>query len=420
MSKPEVLIVGAGLAGLSCGVRLNELGVSSQILESSDAAGGRARTDEVDGFLLDRGFQVLLTAYPEAKRVLDYEKLQVASFAPGALIRFHGKFHRFADPWRQPKHLIATALSPIASFADKLRIARLKSRICRQSLQQVYDQREVTTLAKLKGEGFSSRIIEHFFRPFIGGVFLERELTTSSRKFDFVFKMFSEGNAALPAQGMGAIADQLAAKLPSGTIRTNTQVHGIEQNAVRLTGGETLTASKVVLACDAPTAGVLLKKEYSTPWHGVTCLYFAARKPPIEEPILVLNGESGGVINNLCVPSQVAPNYAPAGQSLVSVTVLGTVEPEKEKLLQDQVLNQLTDWFGAEVNNWRHLKTCRIPNALPRQAPPALSPVAKSALGVGNIFQCGDYLDTASIQGAMISGRRAAELVVAAFQKSGN
>ncbi len=172
MAKPEVLIVGGGLAGLCCARHLHRAGISFQIVEASDSVGGRARTDEVDGFLLDRGFQVLLTAYPEARDELDYEKLELARFEPGALIRYRGKFHRFADPWRRPQHLLATALSPVASLGDKLRVARLRSRVCRGTLDELLPTARRRQLwSSLHNEGFSDRIIEHFFRPFLGVCF---------------------------------------------------------------------------------------------------------------------------------------------------------------------------------------------------------------------------------------------------------
>ncbi len=412
MSDPETIIVGGGLAGLSCAQRLNEAGKSTQILEASDQVGGRARTDKVDGFLLDRGFQVLLTAYPAAKRLLDYEKLDLRRFEPGALVRYQGKFHRFADPWRRPRHFLATALSPIATIGDKLRVARLKRRVCHGSLEQLYQLPETTTDARLRDEGFSNRIIEHFFRPFLGGVFLEAELQTSSRMFDFVFRMFAEGEAALPAQGMGQMARQVSDTLPAETIKTNARVKNIVKNLVKLESGEALTAENIVVASDAPAAARMLGDRSLTNWHQVTCVYFAADQPPIEEPILVLNGEKAGPINNLCVPSQVAQSYAPNGQSLVSVSVLGIHNSGADGSMLNRVVQQLVEWFGDGVKDWRHLKTYEIPLALPDQSPPALTPVSKPSKREEGIYLCGDYLDTASIQGAIVSGQRAADCIL--------
>lgn len=408
MSEPDVLIVGAGLAGLCCARSLVDQGVSCRILEASDEVGGRIKTDEVDGFLLDHGFQVLLTAYPEAKRLLDYGGLDLHKFEPGALIRFQNKFERLVDPWRRPRHLVATAMSPVASIGDKLRVAGLRNRVAKQPLANLYERPEVSTLKRLHEDGFSERIIERFFRPFLGGVFLEPDLATSSRKFEFVFRMFSEGDAALPAAGMQAIPRQLAAALPPNTIRTGTRVQTVHKNQVILADGEALEAKAVVVAVEQATAAELLTGMNGTKSNQVTCLYFSAERAPLDEPILVLNGESNGPINNLCVPSQVAPSYAPSGRALVSVSVLKNGKSDEQQLTA-AVRQQLVDWFGSEANEWKHLRSYYIPHALPSQT--TLNPVEKPTQRDDGIFVCGDYLDTASIQGAMVAGRRAAEQV---------
>jgi phytoene dehydrogenase-like protein len=258
---------------------------------------------------------------------------------------------------------------------------------------------------------FPNRSSSVFFCPFLGGVFLDRELHTSSRMFDFVFRMFASGDVALPSDGMGAMARQIADNLPNGTVQTGATVESVSANSIQLAGGDQLHGKAVVVACEAPAAAKLLGDDPPSTVQAVNCLYFAAEQPPIKEPILVLNGDGRGPINNLCVPSQVTPTYAPANQSLISVTVLDQ-STEDGSNLENQVRDQLGEWFGNVVAQWRHLRTYRIPFALPNQAPPALSPVEKPAKRSDGVFICGDYLDTASIQGAMASGRRAASQII--------
>ena len=405
----EVLIVGAGLAGLCCARELHRRGIPVRILEASDGVGGRIRTDLVDGFRLDRGFQVFLTAYPEAQRVLDYPALRLRPFLPGALVRVGGKFHPLADPWRRPVAAVRSLVGPVGSFADKVRVARLRSNALTGSIEDRFRDPETTTLDALKAGGFSDAMVDRFFRPFLGGIFLEPELKTSSRMFRFVFRMFSQGEACLPADGMAAIPRQLAAGLPPERIRLGVRVAEVRADAVRLDTGETVPARAVVVAADGPAAARLLGGDIPAAAQGVTCLYFAAPRPPVEEPVLVLDGEGRGPVNNLCVPTAVAPTYGPPGASLVSATVLGV--PSDEDRLRSEVRDQLAGWFGPAVDDWRHLRTYRIPYALPRQVPPALAVPERPVRWQPGVYLCGDHRDNASINGAMASGRRAAEAI---------
>jgi phytoene dehydrogenase-like protein len=406
----DVVIVGAGLAGLCCARQLTARGADVLLLEASDGAGGRIRTDVVNGFRLDRGFQVLLTSYPEAQETLDYDALQLKPFIPGALVRFDGKFHDLADPWRRPLAAIESLSSPVGTLADKLRVAQLRSRSLRGSIEDRFRDPETTTLQSLQDAGFSSSIIDRFFRPFLGGVFFDSELQTSSRMMHFVFRMFSLGDACLPAEGMEAIPRQLASALPSSSLRLGACVTRVQEGRVSLESGEQIQARAVVVATEGQSAAMLLGGGVSSVGQGVTCLYFAAPRPPIEQPILVLNGDGEGPINNLCVPTLVAPSYGPGDASLVSVTVLGL--PEHSEGLLAEVRAQLVDWFGAEAKEWRHLRSYRIPYALPRQFAPALDVPERPVRWQPGVYVCGDHRDNASIQGAMVSGRRAAEAVM--------
>lgn len=411
MSKTDVAIIGGGLAGLCCAIHLKRAGVPYMLFEAGDALGGRVRTDEHKGFLLDRGFQVLLTAYPECKKMLDYEDLNLQPFYPGALVRHDGAFHRLADPWRRPLDAIESALSSVGTLTDKLKIAELRSHSQEGSLEDVLSRPETTTLDALKTLGMSDGIIDRFFRPFLGGVFLENKLETSSRMLEFVFRMFATGNNVLPARGMAAIPEQLAKELPTSSVRLKCRVDSMDQGTVTLPTGEWVDCKAVVVATEGPEAARLLGQPLRGAWRDVTCVYFAAFEPPIREPILVLNGEGKGPINNMCVPSVVSPSYAPIGMSLVSATVLGNPEGGDNKLVA-AVWRQMQEWFGDVVKQWQPLRTYRVRQALSSQGVGVIEPKPKAAKRQDGIYVCGDYTDVASINGAMASGRRAAEAVL--------
>lgn len=407
---PEVVVVGAGVAGLCCARELHAAGLDVLVLERSDAPGGRVRTDAVDGFLLDRGFQVLLTAYPEARRTLDYERLGLRAFESGTLVRRDGRFARVADPLRHPLRALESLRDAPGSAADKLRVLRLRRRLSRGSINEILTAPQVTTAEALRLEGFSSELVEAFFRPFLAGVFLDPALETSSRLFAFVFKLFSEGEATLPAAGMQAIPRQLAEGLPEAAVRYGVTVESAGPGEVVLAGGERLRASAVVIAADGPEAARLTGAVEAPAPRAVTTLQYAAEHSPVGEPLLVLDGDATGPVNDLCVPSDVAPSYAPPGAALVSATVLG-IPPLDDLALDAAARDQLRGWFGAQVDDWRLLRALRIPFALPAQPPAALTPAERPVRLRDGLFVCGDHRETASLQGAMVSGRRAAAAV---------
>jgi phytoene dehydrogenase-like protein len=411
MSKHDVIIVGGGIAGLACARHLHAAGRRPLVLEGEDEVGGRIRTDDVDGFLLDRGFQVLLTAYPEARAVLDYEALDLRTFEPGSLIRSGGRFHRAMDPIRQPLMAMTGAFSPIGSFGDKLRVLKYRQRLAGMSMEEIFAEPDRKALDELRDQGFSDTMIDRFFRPFLGGIFLEPSLDTSARMLAFVFKMFAEGDAAVPNLGMQRIPEQLAAGLPAGSVRTGAFVTTVEPDRVRTEEGEVLEAGAVVIATGISQAAKLSKHVKDRPWNATANLYFEAPKSPVGEPILVLGGDTGGIVNNLCVPSDVAPGYAPTGRSLVSVSTTG-VSTSSENELINLVLDEMREWYGTQVDEWRHLRTYRIERALPSQPPSVLDPPQRDHLLADGTYITGDHRTQASTQGALVSGRLAAQAIL--------
>ncbi|QJW89193.1 FAD-dependent oxidoreductase [Spirosoma taeanense] len=424
MHTPEspVIIVGAGVAGLTCAVYLKQAGIDALVLEAADGVGGRVRTDRVDGFRLDRGFQILLTAYPEAQRLLNYTALALKPFRSGALIHHaetgsDARWMTLLNPFQEPHKVFQTLASPVGRFNDKLRIVELLRQTQGLPIDELFRQTPVTTLAFLEEFGFSDQIIERFFRPFFGGVFLEDALTTSSNFFEFCFRMFFTGDAAVPARGIGAIADQLADRLSPGQIRLNAPVMALDGNTVRLTNGETRTAPTIVLAVDAAQANLLLGRSASANdperlFNHTTCTYFAAASSPNHQRLLMLNTNRSSAVHNLAVMSDVAPDYAPAGQTLVSVSTQG-LELVSEAALTERIQRELTDWFGNEVQQWRHLQTYHIPHALPAYNPDyAWANTVHQPLKLAeHLYQCGDQTTYPSLNAAMQTGREVAELI---------
>ncbi len=471
-NQPEVIIIGAGLAGLACAVHLHNWKIPFRILEASDGIGGRVRTDSYQGYQLDRGFQIYLTAYPEGQRMLDYQALNLKSFARGAYIRYRGKWHRVSDPREQPLSIFRSLFSPIGTISDKLKFLPFHWSIIHEQNDAIPaanssvksespfatsphhpppvspenssgSNKEILTLDELRWRGkFSEAMIQRFFQPFFGGVFLESELSTSNRFFRFVYRMFASGVGAIPEKGMQAIPEQLKNRLPIGSIQLNTEISKIEGRTVFTSQGEAISAKAIVVATSGPRAAKLLPEKidstnsqldilkmpttdhssnngYSSNHLFIedpgsrsnTTLYYAAPKFSFTEPILLLNGDRKGYINSLVDLSAVAPSYAPTGMHLLSISVIG-IPPLDDQALDLAIRQQASEWFGQECQAWQLVKIYRIPHALPEKIMRAQNnriPV-KSRLYPG-LYICGDYCETASINGALVSGFRAAQAV---------
>jgi phytoene dehydrogenase-like protein len=404
----DVVVVGAGLAGLAAAAHLHRAGRRVRVLEAADDVGGRVRTDVVDGFRLDRGFQVLLTGYPEAHRQLDLDALSLRAFDPGALVWTGSRFARVGDPLRRPSTLLDTVRAPIGSVLDKARILALRRRVVRADARTLLRQGDLSTLEHLRDLGFGERTIDRFFRPLFGGILLDPTLATSARMFDVLFRTLSVGSSAVPAAGMGAIPRQLAAALPPDRLHLQHHVAAVEPGGVTLADGRRFDASAVVVAAEGPAAADLLGLPVA-PGRSASAVWFAADRPPVPDRLVLLDGAASGPALNVAVMSNVAPSYAPDGQALVVAACPGRVDDG----LEHEVRHQLQAWFGPQVDRWRHLRTHRIPYAQPDQRPP-FSPKRRIRLAP-SLWVCGDHRDTGSIQGALHSGRRTAQDVLASL-----
>ena len=399
-----VAVVGAGLSGLCCAAHLHQAGAPVVVLERAHRVGGRVVTDERDGFLLDRGFQVLLTSYPEVRAMLDLDALGLAAFRPGSAVRLDDRTCTISDPFREPWTAVKALTTPLLSVSDALRSFTLRRRLLKgcPPTGRAHDV--------LAASGISEDLLARFYRPFFQGVTLDPALGVPSDYFAFLFRMFARGAATLPRSGMGAVPQQLADRLPAGSVRLGAAVEAVGPDHVTLEGGDRLAASQVVVAVEGRSAAALVDVAPPAADRSTTCVYFAvAGPPPCEQRMLTLNGAGAGNLLHMCVPSVVQPSYAPDGQHLVSVTLLGVHGDE----VAASVLDELRLWFGDDVTSWRHLHTATVAHALPAldTDQPVMQRSGARRLE-SDVVACGDYLATPSIQGAMAAGRRAAELVL--------
>lgn len=420
----KVIVIGAGLAGLTCAKVLAERGVGEVVVfEASDGVGGRVRTDEKDGFLLDRGFQVYFTAYPASKRHLDHAALDLRAFEPGATIHRGRKSTVLSDPIRDPKALPASLFSDAATFPDKLRTLGLVARAVADRAESVGGLKDggggggdVSSLEYLRKSGLSERIIDGFFRPFYGGIFLDRSLSTSALVLRFTLKMLATGKTAVPARGIGEIPQQLASRLPEGTVRLNSPVEGLLREAGRVTGarvrGEEHEADALVVATDAPGAASLAGAEVPEGSVGQVCAYYATGPGGLGAgKKIALNASEDWNLNNVAEMSAVSERYAPPGRGLVSAVFLSGFELSDPEVLR-RGLEELSLWYPEA--DLMPLAVYRIPYSQFDQPPGVHGRLPGNRTETPGLFIAGEYTEDSSINGSMLSGERAAMGVLAA------
>lgn len=409
----DVIIIGAGLAGLTAALELQKAGKKVLVLEATEEPGGRVASEVVDGFILDKGFQVLLTAYPETQKYLNYKKLRLKNFIPGAFILKNNRKYRVADPVRCPSLLLPSLRAPLGSFNDKLKLLLLAQKLSSKSIVEVFKAEEKSAKKVLREEyGFGESMIANFFQPFFSGIFLEPELATSRRMLDFTFKMFKEGYASVPELGMQEIPRQLAGQLKEGTILYNHRVKEVLEDGkgVRLVNGKEMGAKNVLLATEACGFVKEYLPEVKSSCHGTTNIYFSADKAPVRGGFVVLNANENRYVNNLSVMSEVSSAYAPVKKSLISVSLNSVVEENTQAAIK-MVKHELTPYFGPQVQQWHHLKTYKIRYALPDQQH-VQHQLADSSIRIKKgLYLCGDHLLNGSLNGAMRSGAFAAEVI---------
>jgi phytoene dehydrogenase-like protein len=409
----KIIIVGAGLAGLTCAKILRERGAEVAVFESSDGVGGRVRTDQQEGFLLDRGFQVYFTSYPIAGRHLDYEALDFRGFDPGVIVHRGTEKSVLSDPLRDPKALVPSLLSDAATFGDKLRTLEMVARTSTVGISAEDGETDISTLEYLKSAGLSGRYIDSFFRPFYGGITLNRELTTSARVLRFTLRMLASGRTVIPALGMGEIPRQLASHLQEGEIQLNSPVEDLLREGERVVGvrsvGNEHEADAVVVATDAPTAGALTGEAVPEGSAGEVCIYYETDKLGSGKKLL-LNAEDRAFVNNAMEMSNISEKYAPPERHLLYAVALTGMELPDENLYR-RGIEDLSRWYpGAD---FRPLALRRIPYGQFVQPPGIHSRLPENMTQTQGLVLAGEYTEDSSINGSMLSGEKAAKVVIA-------
>ncbi|CAD0007147.1 NAD(P)/FAD-dependent oxidoreductase [Flavobacterium salmonis] len=406
LKNPYVYIIGAGAGGLAAARVLEDNGYSSTVLEAEKKIGGRLQTDIVEGYALDHGFQVFLTAYPAVNKYVDLASLNLAYFQPGAVIFNGGRQSLLGDPLRQPSMLLKTLLSPAASVKDKFLVYRLTRYLKGKTINAIFEAPEISTLEYLKAYGFSPVIIENFFMPFFTGIYLEDKLSTSSRMFEFIYKMFSQGKAALPANGIHDVAQALARPLTRSAIRTSTTVVKIEQDnrRIHLENGEVLEADYIILATNSDK----VLSGYHTEvilWKKCTTLYFKAAHPADNHQLIGLIPDPDAIINTLSYAQRVSNQKD--NEVMLSVTIVKEHALEDKELIE-KVQGELLKHCG--FTNLRFVRLYHIPRALPDIIDVSYRP--KNVTVSDGIFLAGDMLANGSLNAALLSGEDAANALI--------
>ncbi|MFI7683017.1 NAD(P)/FAD-dependent oxidoreductase [Streptomyces griseoaurantiacus] len=400
----DVLVVGAGAAGLACARDLAAAGRSVRVLEASDDVGGRMRTDRVDGFLVDRGFHVFNTSYPQVKQRLRLRDLRLRPFTPGVLVHTDRGRLRLTDPSRDPRSVAGLLRGRLAGPRDLLALGTLSARDMLGPRSRIERAEDRTTRTALASAGFSEEFVERFFRPFLSGIFLEDRLETSSRFFHLVWRSMLRGTLCLPAEGIGAVPEALVKALPADSVLLDTAVALLTDEGAQTNHGDVLPARAVVVATGKGPASALLPGLDVPAGRIVTTYYHVAPRPPLAEPTLLTDTRMRFL--NTCVVSEVAPTYAPPGHALIATSVLGEDTPEARKT----VTAALEEVYESDTLGWDLLTARTVRDALPAMPPP--QPLSRTSRVAPGRYVCGDHRATGSLEGALASGARAAREVL--------
>lgn len=396
--QADVVVIGAGLAGLSAALHLTGAGVTVTVLEASEKVGGRMATDLVHGFRLDRGAHLLNSSYPELRRTPGLEGLRLRHFSPGALVRADGRGYRVGSG------LAGSAHAPLGSPLDRARLRSALNRLASTPSARLLRRPETTAAEALAV--FAPRAVDGFLRPLLAALLCDPDLVTSSRCADLVLRGFARGRTCLPAGGAAALPQRLAAALPPGTVRLGARALATATNCVRTDDGD-LPCRAVVVATGARTAADLLPGLRIPGFHAVTVVHHAAPQEPLREPVLVLDADRRGPVSHTMPTSLIDPSRAPAGRALITSVLLGPPTPD------DEVRAHLAQLYGMSTADWELLAVRHDTEALP--AMPAPHDLRRPVRVLHGLYVCGEHRDTSTVQGALLSGRRAAQHVLRDF-----
>ncbi|MFE1247966.1 NAD(P)/FAD-dependent oxidoreductase [Streptomyces sp. NPDC058735] len=441
--QADVVVVGAGVAGLSAAHRLTSAGVTTMVLEAAHHVGGRMATEKVDGFRLDRVGRLLSTAYPELRRTPGLGGLVLRPFAPGVLLHGDGRLHRagvqpgaggargalravrtlasaprppaaprpprrpVAVPGRQVSVPRSRSGAPLGTAVDQARLGAALTRLAGTPAERLLTRPELPAGEALAARGLPARTIEGFLRPLLAALLCDPDLTTSSRCADLALRAFASGRLCLPEGGAEALPELLAGTLPAGTVHTGVRVTSVSTTSVTTAEHGEIRCRAVLVATGARAAAELLPGLRVPDFHPVTVVHHTTDEPPGTGASLLLDADLGGPVAHTAVVSRVDPQRAPAGRALISSTVLGRPPAD----VDTAVRMHLARLYGMPTARWETLAVHHTPEAVPAMRPP--HDLRRPVRLLAGLYVCGDHRDTSTAQGALHSGHRASAAILA-------
>ncbi|MCX5269022.1 NAD(P)/FAD-dependent oxidoreductase [Streptomyces sp. NBC_00199] len=449
--QADVVVVGAGVSGLSAAHRLTSAGVRTVVLEAAPCVGGRMATEKVDGFRLDRIGQLLSTAYPELALTPGLDALALRPFAPGVLLHSDGRHHRAgaqagAGSARGALHAVRALAStprpgalprpraggslpaagrppapprvragaPLGTAVDQARLGAALTRLAATPVERLLRRPELPAAQALAARGLPARTVDGFVRPLLAALLCDPDLTTSSRCADLALRAFAAGRLALPEGGAEALPDLLARTLPPGSVRTGVRVISVSTTSVTTAGHGEFRCRAVLVATDARSAAQLLPGLRVPDFHPVTIVHHTTDEPPGTGASLLLDADRGGPVAHTAVVSRIDPSRAPAGRTLISSTVLGTPPPG----VDTAVRMHLSRLYGVSTARWETLAVHHTAEAVPAMRAP--HDLRRPVRLLAGLYVCGDHRDTSTVQGALHSAHRAASAIVSDLRAAGS